>query len=443
MADKTARLESLLPEVYAARSGEGMLHRVLDALGSELAEADEAIKGLLPSHWLDYARGKGLDALAATFGQRRRLLVDRKPETDEMLRQRLRTLVPRFTGGGTVAAVLGAVRAALGLPFDLAELPFPVDGPLGQAVAGLVQLVEFTCEPASFQQLAGAIVEDAGRSRLDVAVDLSSVRADRPTIQLRVTNGVARNISVQLEGTTVGLRAQPELGLRPGERLVLETVLGAFSARVTSPGGQRSVGSLFTALDGGPPQVPLVPVGQSTWIFRAGSDFAGTGGVLDRPLPRSEASAFDEDTFDLPSFTANLSGTAYKPLTFDVVVPYFLTEAVERLRTDCGFSGPIFTHAGQPREEIQVVVDATRAAGVRGRVSFSIGLPVDGADLHQVTERFTAAGAGRVSEDHAADEALDVGSVNSLTIVHDVDATLWIGAVFGVSTFDATGQGFL
>ena len=30
MPDKTARLESLLPEVYAARSGEGMLHRVLD-----------------------------------------------------------------------------------------------------------------------------------------------------------------------------------------------------------------------------------------------------------------------------------------------------------------------------------------------------------------------------------------------------------------------------
>ena len=258
-----------------------------------------------------------------------------------------------------------------------------------------------------------------------------------------MTNGVARNLSLQLEGTDIGLVAGPELGLRTGETLVLETVLGTFSARVTGPDGQRSVGSLFGAMDGGPPQVPLVPVGQTTWIFRAGSDFAGPR-EFGRPLRRrSEASAFDEDTFDLQAFTANLSGTAYKPLTFDVVVPYFLDEAVERLRADYGFAGPIFTHAGQPREEIQAVVDATRAAGVRGRVSFSIGLPVAGADLHQVTERLTAAGAGRVSEDQAAGETLEVGSVNSLAVVHDVGETLWIGAVFGVATFDAAGQGFL
>src|SRR5262249_34079600 len=159
----------------------------------------------------------------------------------------------------------------------------------------------------------------------------------------------------------------PELAMQPGETLILDTVLGAFTAQVTGPAGPRAVGYLFRALDGGSAQVPLVAVGTSTWVFRAGSGF--TDGT-------TEWSAFDEDTFDLPVFSAQISWTVYTPLTFDVTVPYFLAEAVQRLRAQYGFSGPVFTNQGLPREQIQGVVDANRAAGVRGRLRFSLSLPL-------------------------------------------------------------------
>lgn len=435
MPDKTTRLTALLPEVYAARFGAGVLYRLLDAVGVELADADAAVKRLLTSHWVDHADGDGLDALAATFGQRRRI-IDGAPESDESLRQRLRALVAGFTGGGTVAAVKSAVRSALGLPLDLGDLLLPLDSPLVEAVDALVDLTEFSPETAVARQTASSVRLDDNRSRLDLVVDLPSVQPDRPVIELTVTSGVARNISVQLDGTDLGLRAQPQLAVRQGETLVLETVLGGFAARVTGPSGQRSVGYLFADLGGGPAEVPLVPVGASTWVFRAGSGFTGASRL-------ERWSAFDEDTFDLPTFAVNLSWTVFTPLTFDVTVPYFLAEAVERLGQQYGFTRRIFTHQGLPREQVQGVVDAVRAAGVRGRVRFSVGLPVEGPDRQSMEERLARSATLRRQEQVNVEETLSVGSISSLVQVHDQDETLSLGGVFDVSTFDDGNWGFL
>ena len=55
------------------------------------------------------------------------MLADGEPETDEAFRQRLRSLVSVFTGGGTVRAVVGAVQSALGLPFDQPPDYAPID----------------------------------------------------------------------------------------------------------------------------------------------------------------------------------------------------------------------------------------------------------------------------------------------------------------------------
>lgn len=486
MPDKTTRLEALLPEIYAARSAQGILHRLLDAFGAELAHSDAAVKALLPSHWLDYASGNALDALAATFGQARWVL-DGVPEDDASLRQRLRSLVARYTGGGTVESVKAAVRSALGLPYDLADLAAVADPDLVAAVAALVDLTEFAPQPAVVGQSGTTIRQDGNRNRLDVVLDLPSAREDRPVVEITVTSGVARNISVEVEGTGQGVQARPELAVNPGETLVLETVLGAFTARVTGPGGQRAVGYLFSALDGGPPQVPLVAVGTSTWAFRAGSGFTGAIAALGAPpvppVPRArrapnrrapsrrasarrrrapaarpaeillppgplsasqqpQFSAFDEDTFDLPVFGARISWTVYTSLTFDVTVPYFLAEAVQRVRDQYRFNGPVFTSQGLPREQIQGVVDASRAAGVRGRLRFSVSLPLEGPDRHDVDERLGMVGGWHAAEDHDVAETLTAGSVSTLAQEHDQDERVWIGGVFDIAAFD-DNWGFL
>ncbi|MFD2082924.1 hypothetical protein SAMN05421678_12921 [Actinopolymorpha cephalotaxi] len=435
MPTKTQRLAALLPEVYAARYGDGTLHRLLDAVGAELTGADTAVKRLLSSHWIDYAQGQGLDGLAATFNERRRILRDGTAETDEALRQRLKSLVARFTGGGTVAAVKGAVRSALGLPFDLKDLPLPPNAEeLREAIDGLVDLTEFAPDPTSMRAPDSASQIEGNLRRLDVPVDLPSVRPELPVIQIRATLGVARNISVQLGDSDQGVRANPQLALQPGETLVLETdPQGRFLARVLSEAGQRSVGHLFLAWDStSPPELPPVPGGSSTWVFRAGSGFAA-----------DQWAAFDEDTFDLPLFEAELTWTRYEPLTFDLTVPYFLKDAVQRLRDDYSYTGPVFAYEGLPLNRIQEVVDTTKAAGVRGRVNFALNLPQDGADRHEMSEQQTGVALLRRTEDANATEAVSVGSISAVALTHDQEESLRIGGIFDISPFDDSHQVFL
>ena len=70
MPDKTTRLTALLPEVYAARFGAGVLSRLLDAVGVELADADAAVKRLLAPHWVDYAERERPGHAGGDVGQR-------------------------------------------------------------------------------------------------------------------------------------------------------------------------------------------------------------------------------------------------------------------------------------------------------------------------------------------------------------------------------------
>jgi hypothetical protein len=431
---KTQRLTDLLPEVYAARFGDGLVYHVLDAFGRELSSADDVIKRLLPSHWVDFAEGRGLDALASTFGEHRRVLADGSPEADDALRQRVKILVKRFTGGGSRIAVLGAVRSALGLPFLREDLKLPPAlEALGDAVFSLVDLTEFSPVRTEVRALAANVRADGDMHRLDLDVDLPSVRAETPVIKLHVVQGVARNISVELQAAAVGVLAAPRLAVRAGESLLLKTdEHGAFTAQVLAAGGHRTVTTEFTALDGKAPQLPPVPGGTSVWVFRAGSGFAAP-----------QWSAFDEDTFDLPVFGASMTWTLYQPLTLEVTVPYFLEDSVWRLCADYGYTGPIFTHEGLSRDRIQEVIDSTRAAGVRGRVSFALALPLEGAERHEASESLRTAGRFRFREEAAQQDRLTVGSVSTLGQTHEQDESLVIGANFDVSSYDDDHQGFL
>lgn len=429
---RTDRLVASLPDVYAADDPGTLLHRLLDALGRELVDADAQVSALLRSHWVDFASGAALDGLAATFAVERRRLDDGALESDEAFRQRLRSLVSLFTGGGTVRAVIGAVRSALGLPFDLADLVLPPSAEgLRADLARLVTLTEFNPDVTEVRASAADAVVDDERTRLDLEIDLGTARPEPPRLEVLPRTGVARNLSIELVEEGRGVRAHPSLAVGPDEVLVVETdYAGAFAARVDGPAGTRGVAHRFTALDGtSAPVLPPVPGGRSTWAVRAGSGFAGDGDAF---------SAFDEDTFDLPRYDLQMRWVVARPLTFEVSVPYRLRDAVDALAARYGFTGDVFVFSGLPRERLQEVVDQTRAAGVQGRVSFSLTF----ADDHGARETVTAGAALRTRERLDAREGLTVGSVQALPLHHDQQESLRLGGVFDTSTFDDPHQGF-
>ena len=144
------------------------------------------------------------------------------------------------------------------------------------------------------------------------------------------------------------------------------------------------------------------------------------------------------DTFDLPTFDVGVSWTLFTPLTFDVTVPYFLAETVERVGQQYGFTGPVFTHEGLPREQIQGVVDAV-ARGRRAGARALLGRPAGRGRRTGTTsasERLARSATLRRQERADVDETLSVGSVSSIVQAHDQDETVTLGGVFNVSTFD-------
>jgi hypothetical protein len=415
MSYKTDRLVALLPDAYAAHDRESLLFKLLDSFGAELLQADDALKALLKSHWVDYASGPALDGLGAIYGVSRRQLRTGGLESDGAFRLRLRSVVRLFTGGGTVRAVVGAVRSALGMPFDLDDLRLPPGfEELRADLERLVVLEEFS--PTSVRFASTALTERDGASQIGLEVDLSSVRPVPPVIVWQFTLGGGRRL--RLEALGAGVQASDDFVLPEGGRLRLSAEAdGQLAATLDGV----SVTAAFTNLDGSrPPRLPEVPPGRSTWTFSA------TGGLFD-------VSSFDgADSFDLPVFQVEMLLLTPKPLTFDVYVPYDFDRVVEDLLRLRGYNGPVLAFKGLPRERIQEVVDQTRAAGVRGNVHFTLNF----FDSHAQADGLRLAGDFLGREDAGASDALVAGSVNELAEQHDQSERLLLGGVFDIGTFD-------
>lgn len=420
MSYKTEELARLFPDAYATDDAESLLYKLLDTAGAELMVADEKLKALLKSHWVDYASGPALDGLGAIFGIERRELQTGGLEDDDQFRLRLKAVVPLFTGGGTVKAVLGAVRSALGLPFDLDQLNLPpAQAALREDIEKLVILTEFS--PASERLVDNAISEAGGASELLMVVELPTVREVSPRIVWTFLTGGGRLLSLERLDTGTGVKSDEALVVPRSGILVLSA---DEHGRLIATIGADDVSELFTNLDGTTPALlPEVPPQRSEWRFRAQSGLYGI-------------SAFDgEDTYDLPSYQVEMSLTRFEPLTFDVYVPYFLHNSVNALKERHDYSGELFVFQGLPQERIQDVVDQTRAAGVRGNVIFTL----DFYETHDHREeRYATLAVHRASENLAAADALTLGSFNRNAEAQDMGETFVIGGVWDVATFDGS-----
>ena len=426
MSYKTDELANVIPRAYAVDDAESLIYKLLDAFGAELMTADEKVKRLLKSHWVNYAEGPALDGLAAVFGVRRRLLYDGVTlESDDAFRTRLKAVVPTFAGGGTREAVLGAVRSAFGLPFDLRDLNLPEEfDALRADIERLIVLEEFS--PTEERLVEDNVVEKDDASELMLVVDIPTVREVRPRIRWTFRGSDARqHMSFELVGTGAGIKTVRDgLVVSANEPVTLTAdEEGTFSARLAG----EDVSRFFVNLDDSAPAVmPEVPRTRSEWRFRAQS------GILD-------LSKFDSgEMYDLPEFAVEMSWWRYEPLTFDVRVPYFLDRSVKELAQQHKYAGDVFEFQELPPERIQEVVDQTRAAGVRGHVHFSLN---ESEDHDQYEASTVIEGRHRASEDAAAADSLSVGSFNREMESQDQGEVFVIGGVWDVSTFDG-GYGF-
>ena len=444
MSFKTDRLAALFPDAYASREGASLLHGVLDALGLELMRGDAAVKDLLKSHWIDYARGGGLDGLGALLGVQRRLLPDGTPEGDDTFRPLLKSTVPSFIGGGTVESVKGAVRAALGLPYDLALFRQQllgvgtVPGPAGAAVttlidglAALVQIEEFA---PKLELMLGSAAPAVAGSSLTLDLDFPTIEPQPPHIEWAFPQGGGRLLSLVLQATGAGLRSRGNFEVPPGATLVLA---GGTAATFSASIGANDVSAQFVAADGvSAPALPKVPSGPSKWVFSA-----ARGAAFD-------LSAFDRgQVLDAAGFSVRLQWQRLQPLVFDVVVPYFVDAAVQRLLAGSGFENRFKLFKGLSLDAIQRVVDSRRAAGVRGMVQYAVRLPGESTertpwDDQAALDPFSAELQAQLSDTQDADESLTVGALDSEREQHDASERFVIGGVFNVAVFDGA-FGFL
>lgn len=437
MSFKTDRLVALFPDVYASREGDSLLHRLLDGFGAELVHADTAVKNLLKSHWIDYAKGGGLDGLGALFGVSRRLLPDGTPEGDDTFRPLVKATVPSFIGGGTVEAIKGAVRAALGLPYDLTLLQKQLAGPSGNIgkgisdlVAGLAALVQIEEFSPKTEVVLGTASPTATGSTTALDVNFATVQPVAPRIEWTFTQGGGRHLSLVRQDSGAGIMSRGHFEVPQGATLVLAGEgVTQFSASI----GTTDVTSSFVDVDGtSPPQLPDVPAGGSKWIFSA-----ARAGEFD-------ISAYDRnETFNAAAFSVSMEWIRYQPLMFDVVVPYFVDAAVKRILAGTGYESRFKVFKGLSLDAIQKVVDGSRAAGVRGMVQYSLSLPGESSektpwDDQAATEAFSALIDAHTTETHDADESLAIGAFDSALEMHDATEHFAIGGVFNVSVFDGS-----
>ena len=505
MSYKTDRLVNLFPDAYAAKDSESLLYKLLDALGAEFMDADDVLKRLLKSHWVNYAEGKALDRLGSIYGISRRRL----PHGIKLFSTGL-----GFSGDLENGLVPGTLRQI----FANHKFPLSSNVPVAVEISSTRWLIDDLDEQRTYQaqkeedRLTFYLLtetDEAFRLRLKSVVNLftggGTLKAVKGAVQsalglpfnleqLNLTAG-AEALRADLENLVTIVEFSPEVSsiienrlteVDEASQLILTTEAGSVQAvtpqiqwQFTKGGGRRLT---LESLDSGEgiqsDDSLIVPAGETLRLsseldgslsaILAGQNVATAFTNLDGTTParlpevpgdrdsewkfRAKGGLFDistfdrSNTFDLPEYLVEMRWVRYEPLTFDVYVPYFLQNVVESLKARHGFAGSLFVFEGLPREQIQTVVNQTQAAGVRGSVAFSLTFfeTHDQADF-QVHEKkalgFRVSGVHQTLEDADTQDSLSLGSFNRETEAHDVAETFVMGGVFDVSTFD-THYGF-
>lgn len=266
----TQRITDRLPEFYKAREKSSLLKQFLDGFGQSLGEAERDIYRIMRDHWVDTAKGTGLDELGAVF------LTKRHPsEEDEPYRRRIKRALQEYKGGGTVEAIRLALRSLL--------------VPLGDQV----EIVEFPPTPARLD-----LEVSSGDTWKVSSLGIRSV-VPAVTIKIESADAEARDPQVlnKTTGQSIGLRgilkSGQELNIEDGRATIDNQVV---TDRLTSTAA------------------PAIPRYESEWQY---TEFLqGKIGVFDR-------GTFDEAFFatPLPRVRIGFNWITMKASTVEVRIP--------------------------------------------------------------------------------------------------------------------------
>jgi hypothetical protein len=298
--NKAERITDRLPRFYKAWDKDSLMFSLISACSSQLDQAEGEVVSLMRAHWVDSAQGTDLDRLGAIVGSKRM-----SAEGDGRYRARLKRAVTEYEGGGTVPAILEAVRSLIGA-MDPAD----------------VKIIENPPTPmsADFRVTAGATWKASSQS----------VAEAMPTITLMVEEGgeVSDPIISNLD-TTESLKYSGIM--KSGQKLVLspdgaELDGKGVKSKISKEGGFR-----------------LLRTG-STWKYS--ESLSAMLGVFD-------SSKFDEHTFTtgIPFVTIRFEWTSLLPAAFEVQIR---SKALQRSRITV--------------KDIESFVASMKASGVKSTV---------------------------------------------------------------------------
>jgi hypothetical protein len=110
---RAENISKRLPHFYTQWDPESQISLLTSAIGQCIDESEKELISILHAHWVDKAGRYDLDKLGALFRIQR---IENEADLD--YRNRIKTAILRYQGGGTVSAIQASVRIALRLPQD-------------------------------------------------------------------------------------------------------------------------------------------------------------------------------------------------------------------------------------------------------------------------------------------------------------------------------------
>jgi len=267
--DRVERICDRLPRFYKHWEKHSLVFSLLRAASKQLDEADEKITEAMKAHWVDTAVEDELNRLGDLLGLSRL-----SGEDDLHFRARLKRAVNEYKGGGTVSAILEAVRASISAQSD--EDVRIIENPHAPGIA------EFTVKTGDTWTLGSNSITDAEPS-LTLTVEEGG----------KVSNPQIMNLDT---GESITLKGK----LKGGEKLVIKKKKASIEGKDVS---ERI----------SPQKIPQLLRRGSTWKYTE---------ALEELIAVFDTAKFDEHTFAVrvPSVIIRFDWARLQLATFEVQV---------------------------------------------------------------------------------------------------------------------------
>ncbi|MFA5268514.1 MAG: hypothetical protein WC379_11135 [Methanoregula sp.] len=294
------RISGRLPHFYTSWDPGSSVAEFIAAEGKRSDECEKELRAIMRAHWVDTAHREDLDRIGAIFSVKRR-----ENEPDKEYRNRLKTAIISYKGGGTIRAIQMLVAIALKLPQD---------------------------EPVKIVENPQVMMKRSWKTSAGREWDVNprSVRASIPSITLSVETEKARVTNPTLTNLTTGESISFNGDLATGDVLDIRDGNATLN-------GKKCTDKLSAA------SVPWLPRKKTRWQYM--ESIGANAGTFD-------SGRFDQSVFVIDVITEVTFGwQAHAPAQFELHLP-----------------GDLMIKAGIRIDTMQDLVDSVKACGVKGVV---------------------------------------------------------------------------